>query len=60
VLKGTPVVIKKATWDNGTVNWRVNTGEPSKKYLDWVKGIRGKYDEENDEYEYGYDEGCAP
>lgn len=60
IAKGTPVNIKKATWDDGTIDYRVNTGEPSKEYLEWVEEMKGDYDEEYDEYEYGYDEGIAP
>lgn len=60
VLKGTPVIVEKASWDNGHSELRVETGEPSAEYLQWVKDMRGEYNEEYDEYEYGYDEGIAP
>lgn len=60
IAKGTPVIIKKATWDDGTIDYRINTGEPSKEYLEWVEDMRGDYDEEYEEYEYYYDKGIAP
>lgn len=52
-LKGTKVIIKQASWDNGQIEWRIQTGEPSKKYLKWVKDICM-------DGEYEYDEGIAP
>jgi len=60
ILKGTPVVVKTAKWDNGHSEDRFNTGEPSQQYKDWVIEMLGEYDEENEEYEYSYDEGIAP
>lgn len=60
ILKGTPIMIEKATWTDHEPEWRLETGEPSKRYLDWVTDMRGNFDEKNDEYEYGYDEGIAP
>lgn len=60
ILKGTPIIIELAKWDNGNSELRFWTGEPSQDYLDWVLELKGEYDEENDEYEYGYDEGIAP
>ena len=60
ILKGTPVHLKLAKWSNGHEEYRFDTGEPSKEYLDWVEEMKGEYDAENEEYEYGYDEGIAP
>ena len=60
ILKDTTVVIELAKWSNGEQEYRISTGEPSKKYLDWVKYMMGAYDEEYEEYEYTYDEGIAP
>ena len=60
LAKGTTLTIELAKWENGTQEYRVSTGEPSKEYLDWVKEMRGEYNEEEDCYEYGYDEGIAP
>lgn len=57
VLKGTPIIIKEAKWDNGHTEYRVNTGEPSKDYIDWVAEMR---DGEDGEFTYSYDEGIAP
>ena len=60
VLNGTPMVITEARWDNGHTELRISTDEPSQGYLDWVLEMKGAWDEENEEYEYGYDEGIAP
>jgi len=60
ILKGTPVIVKEARWANGHKEYREWLGEPTQEYLDWIKMMKGKYDEENDEYEYDYDEGIAP
>lgn len=57
ILLGTPVTVKLAKWDNGQQSEpRFSTGEPSQKYLDWVKRQLGEGNDE-DGYEYGYDEG---
>ncbi len=58
VIKGTGVVIKKATWDDGTIEYRVSTIEPPsdeyKKYVaDYMSGEDGPST-------YSYDEGVAP
>jgi len=62
ILKGTPVIVTLAKWDDGKEELRFNTGEPSKAYLKWVKKYKGKYIESEDYtgYEYNYDEGIAP
>ncbi len=60
ILHGTLVIRKEARWDNGHAELRFTTGEPTQAYLDWVAECRGEYDEEWDEYEYGYSEGIAP
>ena len=60
ILKGTSVEVTLAKWDNHEPEYRFTTGKPSKEYLAWVKEVKGEYDKENDEYEYGYDEGIAP
>lgn len=61
VLHGTEVTVKLAKWDDGTINWRIQlVDEPSPAYNEWVKEMKGKYDEENDEYEYSYDDGITP
>jgi hypothetical protein len=60
ILKGTPVIVKQARWDNGHSEYRLDLDEPSKNYKKWVKAMRGKWDKDMEEYEYGYDEGIAP
>lgn len=60
ILKGTPVIVEFASWDNGETQYRYWTGEPTKEYHDWVASCRGAYDEDEDSYEYDYDEGIAP
>jgi hypothetical protein len=60
IVKGTPIIVKLAKWDDGTENYRVSTGEPSNEYLEWAKEMLGEYNEDDEEYEYGYDEGIAP
>ena len=60
VLKGTPVKIKLAKWDNGEEEYRVTLADkPSKAYIAWVDEMRGETDSNGDR-EYGYDEGIAP
>lgn len=59
ILKGTPIEIKLAKWDDGTEEYRVNLLEPSKEYLDWVEEMLGE-DYGEGEREYDYDEGIAP
>jgi len=57
ILKGTPVVLEKHKWKNGHEEMEFSTGEPSKKYLDWVVEMK---DGEDGPESYGYDEGIAP
>lgn len=37
ILKGTPVELKVARWENGMEEYRFVTGEPSEAYLEMVK-----------------------
>lgn len=61
ILKGTPVIVSLATWDDGEEEYRVSVSENlSDEYISWRNEMRGEYDEEFDDYEYGYDEGIAP
>lgn len=60
ILKGTPVNTVEARWDNGKTELRHSTGTPSKKYLEWVKYMKGAWDEENECFEYEYNEGSPP
>lgn len=53
ILKGTPVIVKMAEWDNGKRERRIDTGEPSKAYKQWVIEMHG-------DGEYDYSEGIAP
>jgi hypothetical protein len=57
ILKGTPIVIEVAKWDNGYEEYRFWTGDESKEYTNWVNEMIGDKDGEP---EYGYDEGIAP
>lgn len=59
ILKGSPVIVKKAKWDNGFEEYRVRLDEPSNKYIHWVNSMIGDTDK-NDQREYSYDEGIAP
>lgn len=62
ILKGTPVIVELAKWDDGLEEYRFWTGEPSQEYHDWVKDCRGEWIQTDDYegWEYGYDEGIAP
>lgn len=53
ILKGTPVIVSKASWRDGTVEWRFTLGDPSGEYLAWVEEMKCDGD-------YDYDEGIAP
>lgn len=56
-MKGTSIIIKIAKWDNGLEEYRINTGEPSQEYLDWVVEM---CDGEDGANTYDYNEGIAP
>ena len=64
ILHGTPVIVKKASWDRGAnvkqIEYRIETGEPSAAYLQWVFEMKRGDAEEGQEDEYDYDEGIAP
>ncbi len=60
VIHGTPLIIKQATWDDHEPEWRVETGEPSEAYLEWVGEMRGEWDDDEQDFEYWYEEGVAP
>ena len=57
ILHRTPVIIKQAKWENGQQEYRLQTGEPSQAYLDWVVEMK---DGEDGPDTYSYDDGCAP
>lgn len=58
ILRGTPVVVSMAQWDDGQHEYRIQTGEPSIEYTSWVEEMLGE--EIDGECEYTYDEGIAP
>lgn len=57
ILKGTPVIVKRATWPNGEYEDRFSLGDPSVDYLVWVAELTAGEDGPNT---YPYDEGIAP
>jgi hypothetical protein len=59
ILRGTPVLMTVARWDNGQAEYRFETGEPSAEYLAWRDAMLGAHLEDG-RREYGYEEGCAP
>lgn len=59
ILYGTAVLMTVARWDNGSSEYRFETGEPSAEYLAWRDAQRGKHLPDGGR-EYGYDEGCPP
>ena len=50
ILKGTPVIIKQARWED-TQEYSVSLGAPSKEYRLWVKNYKKK--------DYSYEKGIA-
>lgn len=64
ILYDTPIEIVEARWGKeGSYTLkelRVRVGQPSEKYLEWVKEMKGEFSEENKEYEYSYNVGIAP
>jgi hypothetical protein len=57
ILKGTSVIIKQASWDNGQKEWRMVLDEPSEEYKEWVIEMRNGEDRPNT---YFYDCGIVP
>lgn len=56
ILKGTPVEVVEARWDNGHCEYRFTVAEPpSEEYRKWVHMMTSG---ENEGYDY--DEGIAP
>lgn len=53
ILKGTPVNIYLARWENGHTEYRPRLGEPSEGYQDFLDEFKG-----DDGFEW--DEGIAP
>lgn len=58
ILKGTPVVVTQARWENGQTEDRFVVAEPSQAYLDWVEAMLVR--DETGEPQYDYDAGIAP
>lgn len=48
IIKGTPIIINLARWDDGQVEYRITTGEPSQEYLNYVKEVEDAGYEVND------------
>lgn len=59
ILLGAKVRGKIASWSDHPDEYRISVGS-SFAYKAWVREQWGEWDEENEEYEYGYDNGCAP
>lgn len=55
ILNDSPIIIRKATWSDGTVEYRPIVGEPSDKYIQWLHDMEGEI-----MGEYDYDKGLAP
>jgi hypothetical protein len=53
-IKGVKPIIKLAKWSEGTEEYRISLGEPTKEYLDWVIEMKDGEDGA------GYDEGSPP
>ena len=54
ILKGTPVMLSVAKWDDGKEEYRYSVqSPPSREYIEWVAIILG-------DGEYDYDGGIAP
>jgi hypothetical protein len=64
ILKGTPVIVKQASWDSGQKEYRVSTsGETSPEYKAWAISMLGEPITNGSgdvEYEYTYETGIAP
>lgn len=60
ILKGTPVIVSEARWENGHSEYRFKLDSVSSDYIKWVNHMMGEFDEETQEHEYGYDTGIAP
>lgn len=52
ILKGTPVKLRLARWENGHEEYRFSTGDPSDEYTELVKQLAAD--------DYIHDEGIAP
>lgn len=57
ILHGTPVVLRRASWSDGLTEIRIETGEPTAAYHQWVADLR---DGDDGPETYDYDTGIAP
>lgn len=53
ILKGSPIVVVQARWDNHKPEDRISVGEPSAAYLAWVEEMK-------QDGKYSYEAGVAP
>jgi hypothetical protein len=60
IIHGCKIEIKLASWDNDENEYRVNIISESKKYKNWVQDMLGKYNEDEQCFDYDYDKGIAP
>lgn len=61
LLKGTPVIIRLAKWEDGSCEYRVSVSKKeSIEYKKWRLRMLGNNDEIEGSYNYIYDEGIAP
>lgn len=60
ILNGSKIIINKAIWKDEYFEYRVSVDSSCEKYNKWVHSMLGEYDEDLDEYEYGYEHGIAP
>jgi hypothetical protein len=58
ILNGTSVIVKEARWDNGHKEYRLDLGEKTEAYDEWVEMMLDR--DEDGEPQYSYDEGCPP
>ena len=54
---GAKIKIRKAKWSDGTEEYRISLGRPTKKYIAWVAEMEAG---EDGPKTYTYDEGIAP
>ncbi len=57
ILKGTQITVKRASWGNGTQEFRFELQEPPTEYWEWVKQMKAGEDGPDT---YSYDFGVAP
>lgn len=57
ILNDTPIIIKEAEWDCGLKEFRIDTGEPTQEYHDWVTEVCKS---EDGGFTYSYEVGTPP